>query len=381
ELIDGDWPFASEIAQLQRLQHVSTAVDDKITKWTRALRASRFDPRKTRTKQLRVRVLHSYTPPVETGEGEAAVRTPGQWTLRLETVDGADSAAKPTSFSRYFRKVTFELAPHLYPEATVEWTCFQKTSNEVDGVELTRPGSDAHAVRIKLLPSATPERFTISPSLSKAIHEYLGDSMAHTKQDIVMATWEYIKRRNLIKEDDCRVVTCDPMLVALVGCESLPFASLVVALKSHLTPAGMVELTYELPLGAEACANKELGEHVFDVDVGLGDDLESARSRALADLDELQSMQKKELEMLQQQEHDILVQLHAACQKREWMMQFALDPVGFTQDVVQSQHADQEILTAESEADDTSFPNPHQFEQPWVPSVVSSMMVQAGMKK
>lgn len=46
----------------------------------------------TETKQLRVRVYHTYVPPVEASEDTQA--TPGRWTLRIEGVDA--SAGEPT---------------------------------------------------------------------------------------------------------------------------------------------------------------------------------------------------------------------------------------------------------------------------------------------
>jgi chromatin remodeling complex protein RSC6 len=230
----------------------------------------------------------------------------------------------------------------LFVLVVEQWTSFQKTSHDVDGLEVSRTGSSAHTVKIKLLPAQTPERFTISPELDAAIGQYLGPAKAYTKQDIVLAMWEYIKLRNLIKVDDCRVVACDDRMIQVLNCVSLPFTSIIVALKQHLTPVNVIDLEYTLSLSAE-CDSELLDEHFFDVSVAATSDLDKTRARALKECDELQQDQKKELELLQAQEADILERLHTCTRKKEWMTQFAQDPCSFMADVKKSQLADEQV--------------------------------------
>ncbi|KAF4323274.1 hypothetical protein BBO99_00001550 [Phytophthora kernoviae] len=325
----------------------------------------------TETKQLRVRVYHTYVPPVEGIEGVPPV--PGKWTLRIEGVDASMGQPSVVKLSSYFRKASIELDPHVYSDHAIEWTSFQKTSHDVDGLEISRTGNVAHTVRIKLLPAQTPERFTISPELETAIGQYLGPAKAFTKQDIVLAMWEYIKLRNLIKEDDCRVVVCDERLVQVLNCVSLPFTSIVVALKQHLTPINAIDLEYTLSLST-ACEAELLDEQFFDVDVAATSELDKARARILKEFEELQQDQTKELALLKAQEWDILERLHTCTRKKEWMTQFAHDPCGFMADVKKSQQADQAILVAESELDEFAIPHPQQFTQPWVREVVGELL-------
>lgn len=215
----------------------------------------------------------------------------------------------------------------------------------MDGLEVSRNGHVPHTVRIKLLPAQMPERFSLSPLLESAIGEYLSPASAFTKQNIVMATWEYIKRRNLIKEDDCRVVVCDDSLAQVFNCDLLPFSSVVVALKQHLTPVHSIDLEYTLSLtsSSSSTSSELLDEKFFDVDVGAVDPLEKTRERVLVEWEELQQEQQKDLDLLKKQETDIIDRLHSHCRKREWMQQFAQDPVGFMKEVAQSQQADQQV--------------------------------------
>lgn len=214
----------------------------------------------------------------------------------------------------------------------------------MDGLEISRTGSVPHTVRVKLLPAQTPERYSISPVLATAIGEYLGPSVAFTKQDIVMATWEYIKQRNLIKEDDCRVVVCDYTLAEVLECVSLPFTSIIPALKPHLTPVRSVELEYTLALDEEK-KDIVLEEKFFDVAVSDACEVSRVQTNALREWDELQQEQRKELLLLRRQERDLVDRLHHAALKHEWMRQFATDPCGFTAAVLKSQNADQQVQT------------------------------------
>lgn len=212
----------------------------------------------------------------------------------------------------------------------------------MDGLEVTRAGNTTHTVKIKLLPAQTPERFTISPELDAAISQYLGPAKAYTKQDIVLAMWEYIKLRHLIKEDDCRVVVCDDRLLRVLNCVSLPFTSIIVALKQHLTPISAIDLEYTLSLST-ACESELLEEQFFDVSVAATSELDRTHARVLKECEELQQDQKKELALLKEQELDILERLQMYTRKKEWMTQFAQDPCGFMAAVKKSQLADEEV--------------------------------------
>lgn len=222
----------------------------------------------------------------------------------------------------------------------------------MDALEVSRTGQTAHTVRIKVLPTQMPERYAISEPLAAVASAYLSAAKAFTKQRIVMAVWEYIKRNDLIKEDDCRMVVCDTALARVFACEQLPFASVVVALKTHLIPVHSVDLEYTLRVTADASSSESESpavvrdEKLVDVDVGAVDTLERVKERVLAEWEELVQEQQKDLGLLKQQESDLVERLYEQCRKREWMEQFAQDPVGFMKDVAQSQQADQQVRSA-----------------------------------
>uniref|UniRef100_A0AAV1UK44 DM2 domain-containing protein n=1 Tax=Peronospora matthiolae TaxID=2874970 RepID=A0AAV1UK44_9STRA len=371
ELLQGEWPCQSKIDLLTRTLAAHQQLASRLQSMTRDLRGERYYPSQSETKQLCVRVYHTYVPPTQATADTVA--TPGKWTLKVEGVDAA--AGRPTivKFSSYFRKASIELDPHLYSDHVIEWTSFQKTSHDVDGLEVTRTGSTAHTVKIKLLPAHTLERFTISPVLKAVIGQYVGPAKAYTKQDIVLAMWQYIKLRNLIKEDDCRMVACDDRLAQVLNCVSLPFTSIIVALKQHLAPVDAIDLEYTLILSA-ACESELLEEQFFDVSVAATSELDRTRVRALKECEDLTQDQSKELALLKEQELDILERLQMYARKKEWMTQFAQDPCGFMADVEKSQLADEEILTAETQLDEFNIPHPQQFTQPWVRGVVGELL-------
>jgi chromatin remodeling complex protein RSC6 len=121
-----------------------------------------------------------------------------------------------------------------------------------------------------------------------------------------MAVWQYIKMKNLIKEDDYRVAVNDAKLKKIFLCDSIPFSSIIVALKHHITPVGSVDLQYQLPLD-KACENELLEELNFDVDVGIEDDLIDAREEAMSSWEDLCHEQRKELNFLKKQVYDLLL--------------------------------------------------------------------------
>ncbi|GLD98605.1 hypothetical protein PINS_up007322 [Pythium insidiosum] len=355
--------------------------DDKLLTLTRDFRAHRFYPRRTEVRPIELTVHHTMTPAV--AGTEETPGTPARWTLHLQAIDRTSGSPQVANLANYFRKISIELDPRLYSESMIEWTCFQKDhKTTVERLEVSRTGATAHTVRIKLQPSHPIERYTLSEELSRAITPFLPPTRSFSKTDIIMGVWEYIKRKNLIKEDDCRVAVCDATLLQLFHCESLPFASLVVALRPHLTPAAPLDLEYHVSLEAASddanSSSSELtpiNEKVFDLDVGCIADVERARDAALREWEELHQEQQKELQFLQKQETHLLDQLHALAQKHEWMTQFSTDPAGMIADLVRSQRADQQILTAETETDEISRPHPHQFSQPWVREIVSDLLV------
>ncbi|TMW66395.1 hypothetical protein Poli38472_004160 [Pythium oligandrum] len=375
-LLHGEWPFDDELQLLQRVQTMHKALDDKIRSLTHEYRAQRFYPQRTEIRSLQLHVHHSFVPPVPGSDDTPGV--PGRWTLHLHATDSTNGTASVVNLANHFRKISIELDPRLYSDSIVEWTCFQRGNHGVDKLEVTRTGHTPHSVRVKMLPSHPIDRYAISENLQNAIGGYLGPATSHTKSDIIMATWEYIKHKNLIKEDDFRVVSCDATLLQLFNCESLPFASIVVALRPHLTAAGALDVEYQLTLGGENFSG--IGEEVLDaksfgLDVGHVDEVQKARVQALSEWEDLLQEQHKERELLRKQEEQILAELEVYCRKHEWMTQFAQDPAGFTSDLVRSQRADQQILTAEGETDEIRIPHPHQFSQPWVREIVSDMLV------
>lgn len=234
-------------------------------------------------------------------------------------------------------------------------------------------------MRIKLQPSHAVDRFTITQDLQGAIGPYLvgGGTRTYSKPDIIMAMWEYIKLKNLVKADDCRVVVFDPTLAQLFKCSSLAFSSIVVALGTHLTAAPAMDFEYEVKLddGKKGNEDDPQNKAVFEVDVSAVDEVEKSRDIALRKWEELLQEQQKELDLLHQQQVHILHELETVHRKREWMLQFSQDPVRFLTDIQKSQAADQLILIAESETDEINIPHPAQFSQPWVREIVSDLLV------
>ena len=67
-----------------------------------------------------------------------------------------------------------------------------------------------------MLRNYTPERFQVSKPLFELIRPYLGRN-EETKQNVVMALWEYIKANDLVEQHDSRVVVANAELQDVRG--------------------------------------------------------------------------------------------------------------------------------------------------------------------
>lgn len=97
-------------------------------------------------RQVRVRVYHTFVPPVVGGDDVTPI--PGRWTLHVEAVDATSRsdelvvrnetgtfprlrslthALGTQNLSRYFRKISIQLDPHLHTDAFVE-VCLHRLS-------------------------------------------------------------------------------------------------------------------------------------------------------------------------------------------------------------------------------------------------------------
>lgn len=149
----------------------------------------------------------------------------GGWNLR---VDGKVEANVKVALSSCFKKLVVQLNPNLYTGGHhhIEWNCFQAKS-ESDGFELSRQNMNIdQRVNVYLVRNSNPERYVMSKDLFELVGPYLEPSnssdmnhgkLEETRQNVVMALWQYIKHNELTQKSDCRLVNCDEKLRKVRG--------------------------------------------------------------------------------------------------------------------------------------------------------------------
>ena len=348
----------------KRLRELEAGMEERIARKRRDLDTQvRLTQRNARRK-LRVRVYHLYTPSQNDNEE-------GCWTLRIEGSIPNEEAISE-KFSSFFRKVIVELDSSIYNEGdhVIEWTCF-RSAEPTDGFEITRKGSQAHTVKIKLLRNYSPERFQVSDHLLKLIGPYMKGRQDDTKQNIVLAVWQYIKNRNLLERGDARYIVADPGLEAVLGKKKIIFNELLAHIKPHLQPLVPTELSYYLSL--EGTEETMIDEQVFDVEIDTQKPLDQLRNTFLEQHMAEQHAVMGDLHLYEEQCKDLISQLNQLSQEHEWLKQFTEDPCSFIRDVITSQNADLAILAA-AYASELSLQDSGEFyRQGWVKDAIGSI--------
>jgi len=126
-------------------------------------------------------------------------------------------------FSHFFKALTVEFdksrvaaAAAAGRETTIEWKKPERTPAgaanlpamaDFDEITFKRPGDENVNVIINLYRHEDPERFELSPELAEIV-----DMKEATRQEAVMAVWEYIKLNKLQEDEEKRNFRCDDML-------------------------------------------------------------------------------------------------------------------------------------------------------------------------
>ncbi|EQC40925.1 hypothetical protein SDRG_01990 [Saprolegnia diclina VS20] len=240
-----------QYATLKQLKAMDDHVSGTIHRNLRRLEALAQAPPKMTKATLVVTMTYSHDPSAIVAD-TASDKNAGQWTFRVQaSIEGGLPCSK--TFSHFFRKAIVELDERMYPQpnTTTEWSSF-RSGDESDGFEVTRPGKagvSEHTLRLQLVRQLSPERFNLSPDLLAALAPHLAHASpeAQTRQDVLKAAWDYIKMKDLLHIDDCRVIVNDDALERVFECKEMPFQSLAAQLQKHLTPTLPFTAEYQLP--------------------------------------------------------------------------------------------------------------------------------------
>lgn len=134
-----------------------------------------------------------------------------------------DGDAKPKAikapkyrFSHFFKALTVDFpANRKGADQAIEWKKPERTgpsSNlpaaaDFDELTFKRSGDENINVVINLHRHEDPERYALTPELEEIV-----DKPEATRQELVMAIWDYIKFMGLQEDEDKRIFRCDELL-------------------------------------------------------------------------------------------------------------------------------------------------------------------------
>ncbi|KAI9189783.1 SWI/SNF and RSC complex subunit Ssr3 [Blastocladiella emersonii ATCC 22665] len=360
----------------KRLQEAERKIDAVIQRKRLEIQDALAKPIKTRG-TLRI-FISNYAADQHLGAAEMAEGRVPNWTLRIEgrlidvqsaTTTRSKSAAAPPprKFTHFVKHIVVEVErdPHLYNESNiVEFLKPDKLDAEFDGFEVKRRGDTDVAVKITMRMDYGPDKFKVSDDLAKVIQfdvggpNKVGLRQLRTKSQILLGVWQYIKHHNLLDADDKRIVNCDAHLKQIFNTNQILFPQIPDLITRHIFPPDPIVLHYVVKVDQEFTA----AQHVYDVEVELDDVQTKSKLHAILTATDNQ----REIAELDAQISAAIVSLNNHRLKRDFMLAFAKDPVGFLNRFVESQSRDLQIILAGTSVNRSDARRADFYRQPWV---------------
>lgn len=108
-----------------------------------------------------------------------------------------------------------------------------------DGFTVKRAGATNTVARIFIAFAHDPPRYRVVPLLAKL----LGLTGNETRNRVLLAFWDYVKRESLVEEN---VIRCDGALQAVFGVDRLPIETILESLDGNLVPEDSAEFVYNV---------------------------------------------------------------------------------------------------------------------------------------
>ncbi|KND03228.1 uncharacterized protein SPPG_02282 [Spizellomyces punctatus DAOM BR117] len=270
-----------------------------------------------------------------------SMRAPS-WTLRIEgrLLDLPNSRkpqANPPKFSTFVRSVIVELQrdKDLYPEGNIiEWHRGEG-SPDCDGFEIKRKGDSDVNAKILIYLDHKPEKVKLSTSLSKLL-----DIHTDTPTNVIMALWQYVKSQKLQDPDDKRFINCDEQLRQILGQPRITFAHMPELLRAHFAPPDPIVLEYTVRTDKE----QNVSQFAYDVEVEVPNPMRERLEQTLVSNPQLQ----RDIGQLDDKITTLIQTINHCKLKRDFMLSFANDPIGFLNQWMASQSRDLEVILGDT---------------------------------
>mgnify|MGYP001759628593 FL=1 len=329
------------------------------------------------------------TAPAAEGKSAAPSSDVPSWTLRIEgrlldpsfrSRAGAALSAHATAsrigahkFSNLIKScvVEFMRDPNLYPDEQmgasniVEWhrpapsvapqppmpgagggavtenPLIHSAEPALDGFEIKRTGTEPVKAKIVLYPLYVPERYSVSPPLAQLL-----DVQEETRAGVLSALWAYIKQKNLLDENDHRVVRLDPPLQALFRTPTINFHHIPEVLHRFLHPPQPIVLEYYVRTDRAEYRHPT----AFDIELDMEDwALRTKQHNVLSRFDANSSL-SNEILAIDDQIAQAALTIRNRSAAQHFFSSFAKDPKGHLQAWIASQARDLDMVLGASQS-------------------------------
>ena len=282
--------------------------------------------------------------------------------------------AKRPRLSHFFKALTVDFdrqkSRRQGPDTNVEWKKPDRTPAgaanlpamaDFDEFTFKRNGDENMNITINLFRHEDPERFELSPELAELI-----DMREATRQEAVMAVWEYIKLMNLQEDEEKRNFRCDDLLRKVRSASPSPYSPnppritntplqvipretgyiphLNEYLTPHLRPLPPIKLPYTIRVDEDF--HKSPTPTIYDVRVAVDDPL---RAKLLPFVNNPQyAAMLKEVAGLDEQLATMIQAVAHSKAKHTFLHSMETDPVGFVRSWLSSQKRDLEVIMGEA---------------------------------
>ncbi|KAJ3334322.1 SWI SNF, matrix associated, actin dependent regulator of chromatin, sub d, member 3 [Blyttiomyces sp. JEL0837] len=334
--------FIPEARLYNELQTVEKNIDATIMRKRLDVQESLAKPIKTK-RNLRIYVSNTASNQYRDGDPVPDVNItavqPPSWTLKVQgKLMDPPKGLENSKLSKFLRAavITLHRDTSVYPEGNIiEW---RKTNSspEFDVFEVKRNGDVEIKATIELYVDHGNDMFKVQPGLASLLDIHVG-----LRSHIMMALWQYIKVNALQDVEDKRYVNLNEPLLKIFRNPRVLFTQIPDLLMSQLLPPDPVKIEYTIKLDKDA-TNPETA---YDIPIDIEDPESSRVSRILNGGDV--GMQRQILE-IDEMISELVAGVHEAKLKREFMVNFARDPVNFVKKWVASQSRDLEVILGDS---------------------------------
>ncbi|KAJ3032004.1 UNVERIFIED_CONTAM: hypothetical protein HDU68_009105 [Siphonaria sp. JEL0065] len=324
--------FVPEARLYVALQNTERRLDAAHNSKRAALQESLMNPPKTKaTLRLWVENTAAYQSPTTADDAP-----PAEWSLKVHGVlvmeDGKEKKAKLSSLLRAIQvKILRDQSLFVEPN-TVEWRKGDSQIKDFDGFEVTRKGDQEVQVRISLVLDQDPELYKISPDLASVL-----GVEKDSRTSAILRLWQYIKMHGLQDIEDKRQINFDEALQKIFKTKKVLLTHLPDLLSAHFAPLDAITIDYTVKLDKPHAAPST----AYEVEV---EDDSLVKAHILNIVGGGEVVSRQEIAVIDDEITRLVQKVTQAKHKREFMLSFAKDPVGFLTQSVASQTRDLEVV-------------------------------------